>query len=152
MPPINYLVVFNLEDQKYALTLSSVKRIIRAVEVTPFPKALETVLGMIMVHGTILPVINVRKRFRLPERDLDLSDRLIIAHTSRRDVVLVVDTVVGVIERSDLEVISADTILPGLEYVQGVTRFEDGMVLIHNLEKFLSFEENEALDHAIRQM
>lgn len=59
------LVSFNLDDQKYALLLSAVIRIIRVVEITSLPKAPEIVLGVINMHGLIIPVFDIRKRFRL---------------------------------------------------------------------------------------
>jgi len=151
MNKLNQLVVLTLDEQRYALHLSAVERIIRVVEVTPLPKAPEIVLGVVNVQGQITPVINIRKRFCLPEREMNLSDQLIIAHTSRRTVALVADAVSGVIERSEQEVIAAEKVLPGIEYVEGVVKLEDGMILIHDLNKFLSLEEEQALDNAMKK-
>lgn len=52
------LVVFNLNNQKYALHLSSVETIIRVVEFTPLPKAPKIVNGIVNFHGKIIPVFN----------------------------------------------------------------------------------------------
>ena len=64
---------------------------------------------------------------------------------------LVVDEVSSVIARPESEVIAAHEILPGLEGVQGVVRLEDGMILIYDLTKFLSLEEETALDEALAE-
>lgn len=143
------LVVFALEDQRYALHLSAVERIVRAVEMTPLPKAPEIVIGVINVQGRIIPVFNIRRRFHLPEREIELSDQLIIANTARRTVALVVDTVDGVIERLSEEVTPADQVLPRIEYVEGIVKLENGLVLIHDLDKFLSIDEETKLDEAL---
>lgn len=145
----NHYVVFSLDEQQYALHLSAVERIARMVEITPLPKAPEIVLGVVNVQGRIIPLVNIRRRFRLPEREMNLSDQLIIARTAKRTVALVADMVSGVIERSEREVIAAERILPRMEYVEGVVKLEDGMILIHDLDRFLSFEEEKALDEAI---
>jgi purine-binding chemotaxis protein CheW len=145
------LVVFTLDAQRYGIHLSNVERVIRVVELTPLPQAPEMVLGVVNVQGRIVPVVNIRKRFRLPEREINLSDQLIIAHTSRRAVALMVETVTGVVERSEKEVIAAEDILPHLEHVEGVVKLEDGLVLIHNLDNFLSLDEEKILDDAIRK-
>ena len=145
----SYYVVFILDEQRYALYLSAIERVVSMVEVTPLPKAPEIVLGVINVQGRVLPVVNIRKRFRLPERDIDLSDRMIIARTARRPVALVVDAVSGVVERSEHDVRVAEQILPGMEYIEGVLVLEDGLILIHDLETFLSLDEEKALDEAI---
>lgn len=147
----NQYVVFTLDEQPYALRLSTVERIVRVVEVTPLPKAPEIVLGVVNVQGQIIPVVNIRKRFRLQEREMNLNDQLIIAHTSKRTVALVTDVVNGVVERSEQEVITSEKILPGLEYVEGVVKFENGMIFIHDLDKFLSLEEMKALDDAMKE-
>src|SRR3972149_4803673 len=151
MNELNQHVVFTLDEQRYALHLPAVERIVRVVEVTPLPKAPEIVLGVVNVQGQITPVVNIRKRFCLPEREMNLSDQLIIAHTSRRTVAIVADAVSGGIKSSEQEVIAAEKVLPGVEYVEGVVKIEDGMILIHDLNKFLSLEEEEALDNAMKK-
>jgi purine-binding chemotaxis protein CheW len=110
----NQLVVFTLEEQRYALYLSAVERIVRMVEITPLPKAPEIVFGVINVQGQVIPVVNIRKRFRLPEQELNLTDQLVIAHTSRLTVALVVDSVSSILECAEQEVIAAEKILPGM--------------------------------------
>jgi len=146
------LVVFTLDEQRYAVHLAVVERIVQVVDITPLPKAPEIVLGIINMQGRIIPVIDIRGCFGLPERDINLSDQLIIANTSTRTVALVVDGVNGVIERPAEDVISAEKILPKIEQVEGVVKLEDGMVLIHDLEQFLSLHEEKALHEAMEKL
>jgi len=145
----NRIVVFTLGDRRYGLPLSAVDRIVRMVEVTSLPKGPDIVLGVVNVQGRVIPVINLRRRFRLPERDIVLADQLIVARTARRPVALVVDAVTGVLEYSEQQVVGAQDLLPGLEYVEGVVKLDDGLVLIHDLDQFLSLEEEAALDRAM---
>ena len=149
MPETLQLVIFTLDEQRYALHLPSVERAIRMIEITPLPSAPEIVIGVVNVHGAVVPVLNIRKRFRLPEREPDFGDQLIIAHTARRDVALVVDTVSDVVTLPSGELVAPETILPQLEHVEGVVKLEDGMVFIHDLAAFLSLEEDQALEAAI---
>ncbi len=144
------LVVFTLDNHHYAIHLTAVERAVRVVEITSLPKAPEIVSGVINLQGRIVPVLNVRKRFRLPERETNLSDQFLIARTATRTVALVVDAVCGVIEHTAQETVVAPTIVPGLEYLTGVVKLEDGMLFIHNLDQFLSLEEEEALATAIK--
>ncbi len=147
---LHQLVVFTLDERNYALHLSAVERVIRAVDVTPLPKAPAVVFGVMNVQGQLVPVVDIRKRFRLPERDMRLSDRLIIAHTSKRAVALIVDSVSGMLEISEERIVAAKRILPTIEYVEGVVKLDDGLILIHDLDQFLSLDEEQALDEAIR--
>ncbi|MCJ7626351.1 MAG: chemotaxis protein CheW, partial [Anaerolineaceae bacterium] len=141
------LLVFTLDEQSYALYLSVVERVVRAVEITRLPKAPEFILGVIDVQGQIIPVIDVCQRLQLPARELDVDDQFIIAHTSRRRVALVVDSVVDVGQIEDRELVNAEQVLPseeyvhGREYIHGIAKLENGLVLICDLDQFLSIEE-----------
>jgi purine-binding chemotaxis protein CheW len=139
-------VVFSLDAGRYALPLDSVERIVRAVHVTSLPNAPAIVLGAIDVAGRVLPVFNVRQRFGLPERDIDLADQFLIARTIARTVVLVVDAVSGVFEYPAAAVVAAASLTRGLAHIRGVMPIADDLVLIHDLEAFLSADESEALD------
>ena len=143
------LVAFNLDAQGYALPLCTVERVIRAIEITRLPRAPEIVLGVVSVHGAIIPVMNVRRRFRLPEGELNLSDVFILAKTPKRSLALVADAVGGVIERAEEDVVAAANILPGTQYLEGVAKLDGDLILIHDLERFLSLEEGATLDEVM---
>ncbi len=141
-------VVFGLDAGRYAISLAAVDRIVRAVHVTPLPLAPGIVLGAINVAGCVLPVLDIRRRFRLPERNINPSDHFLIARTAQRRVVLVIDAAQGVLEYPSTAVIDVESIAPVLAHIRGVITLEDGLVLIHDLEQFLSLDESHALDEA----
>lgn len=143
------LVVFTLEGQRCALHLSAMERVVRAVEITPLPKAPEIILGVINAQGQIIPVVDVRRRFRLPAREMTLDDRFIIARTSKRFVALVADSVVRIRALSNREMVSAEQALPFAAYIRGVAKVEDGLFLIYDLDQFLSLDEESKLDAAL---
>jgi purine-binding chemotaxis protein CheW len=146
------LVIFTLDNQRYALHLHAARRVVRMVAITPLPNAPDSILGVVDFHGQVIPVINVRRRFGLPERAIGaivLTDQLLIAHTARRPVALVVDAVLDVIENSTQKLIATENILPRMAYVEGVLKLPDGLILIHDLDTFLSLEEENILDHAL---
>jgi len=146
------LVVFALDDQFYALYLTAVVRVIPAVEITALPKAPDIIIGVINVQGQIIPVVDVRKRFKLPKQELTDTDQFIIANTHDRAVVIIADKVNGTIEYSTQDQVQAEKIAPGLDYIDGVVKLEDGMVLIHDLDKFLSLDEIHSLDLALNNV
>lgn len=148
---LNHSVVFILNDQRYALYLSAVERVIHAVEITPLPKAPDIILGIINFQGRVIPVVNIHRRFRLPERDINLNDHIVISHTSKRTFALVVDAVSGVFELPGKDVIPVEEVLPSMEYIEGIVKLKDGMILIHDLEKFLSLEEKKSLDAVLQK-
>lgn len=144
-----HLVVIVLDEQRYALRMAAVERIARMVEITPLPAAPPAVCGMINVQGRILPVYDLRRRFDLPQREIALTDQFIIARTARRPVALIADAVTEVVTCTEPDLIAAENILPGVAYMEGALKLKDGLILIHNLDKFLSLEEEQALDRAL---
>ena len=143
-------VVFLLDGQRYALQLSTVERVIKVVDITPLPKAPKIVLGIINNQGQVIPVVNIRSRFRLPEKEISLSDQLIVANTSKRQFAILVDSATGIIESPTEEIVPPEQILPHLNFLEGVIKLEDGIVLIHDLDTFLSLEEEKSLNVAVR--
>ena len=140
------LVVFRLDEARYALHLEVVERVLPAVEVTALPKAPDIVTGAVDVAGRVLPVLDLRRRFGRPPRDLAVDDHLIVARTTSRSVLLPVDAVTDVLQVDGAQVTAAERVVPGLEYVQGLARLPDGLVLIHDLDRFLSLDEQRRLD------
>ena len=143
------LVVFLLDDRRYGLPLDAVERVVRVVDITPLPKAPDVVLGAINVQGRLIAAVNIRARFRLPQRDIELGDQLIIARTPRRCIALLADAVEGVVEHPGAELLDPDMLLPGIEYLAGVVKISGDIVLIHDLETLLSLDEARELDEAI---
>jgi purine-binding chemotaxis protein CheW len=144
-----WLVAFSLDDSRYGLPLEAVERVVRIVEVTALPKAPDVVLGVVNVQGKVMPVVNLRARFRLPERSTVLSDQLVIARNAKRPLALLVDGVGGVLEYSQQEAAAAEAIVPGTDYIAGVVKRADGMILIQDLGRLLSLDEERDLDAAM---
>jgi purine-binding chemotaxis protein CheW len=143
------LVVFSLDGRRYALALARVRRSIRVVAITPLPGAPAMVLGIIDLGGVVIPVIDIRMRFNHPPREVRLSDHLIVATTGKRTVALLVDETRGVIQVTPEGYAPAGGILPRLDLVDGAVKLQDGLILIHDLERLLSLEEETAIDRAL---
>lgn len=145
----NKFVLFTLDQQQFAISLSTVESIARSAKIISLPNAPDVVQGIINVHGRIIPVVNIRKRFHFPQKQLDLDDQFIIGRTSKQPVAIVVDDVVDIVEISKEKIIEQENILSGLNHVEGAAKLEDNIIIIHNLEKCLSAEEENVLDIVI---
>lgn len=144
------LVVFSLGDQRYALDLRRVERVVRMVALAPLPRAPEIVSGLFDLHGELLPAIDMRKRFRLPPRPAQLEDHLVVARTSRRRLALHVDRVESVVRIPREELTAPAEIVPGLEFVRGIAQLpREGIVFIHDLDTLLSLDEETGVTAAL---
>ena len=144
------IVVFTLDEEKYALPLSSVNRVIHRVDIRKLPGAPGTVSGIINFHGQIIPVFDIRKKMGIPEKETDINDRIIISDTGKRKAALIADTV-SEIRESDHEPGKPVTdLLLNSKQIKGTTKFEDGIILIYDLENFLSPDEEDELEKALK--
>jgi purine-binding chemotaxis protein CheW len=141
--------LFAIEGRRFALELRYVDRVVPAAAVTPLSDGPDLVLGVLDLHGELLPVVDLRKRLRLPERQVRLDDSIVIARTPRRALAFFADTLEGVVEGSEGSLTPADEVVPGLEFVQGVMQVGDGLALIHDLDRLLSLEDQQRLDRAL---
>jgi purine-binding chemotaxis protein CheW len=145
------LVVFRLDELRIALALEVVERIVRAVEVTPLPRAPAMVLGAIQVAGEVLPVLNLRRRFKLPNSGITPAQHFVITRIPGRRVVLIFDESFGVTEVPAEHIRTGAQVIPGLELLRGIVALDEGLVLIDDLEKFLTPDEESALDEALKE-
>lgn len=141
------LLSFRLDEQEYALDIANVVEVVRMVAITPVPGAAGSIAGMINLRGNVIPVINIRRRFGLPDRPYDLNDHLLIARTNGRVMGLIVDRV------SEVLTMPASNLQPALEvgpqraaYISQVGRLGDRLLLILDLDALLSLKEERYLN------
>jgi len=145
------MVVFSLDDQRYALPLDRVQRSIRVMAITPLPKAPAIVIGIIDLGGLVIPVMNMRMRFNHTPRDIRLSDQLVIATSGKRTIALLVDETTEVFGPSPDNRTPAGDIAPRLEPIDGTIQVRDGLILILDLERLLSLDEETEIDRALKE-
>lgn len=135
---MNNFLIFQIDDQRFALTLSDVERVVRAVEVTPLPLSERYILGLVDVQGPVLMVINSRKVLGIPEKEVELSDQFIILKTSLNRVILVADSVIGVVTLAVQDLPPEKRYLKENNYIDFAARFDDSIVLVINLDKLIA--------------
>jgi purine-binding chemotaxis protein CheW len=151
VPPTERLeaLLFELCGQRFAVLLDEVEELTRACALQPLPKAPRPVLGVLNLRGQVVPVLDLRQRFELPETPLDPADYFVFARLGGRRLALRVDRVLG-IEWLDSTPVRAASHLPvRIAHLAGVAAVADGVVLIYDLATFLTRAEAEALDGAL---
>lgn len=142
-------VVFFLEEQAFALRLGAVSRVLRALAVTPLPGAPAIVRGVIDVQGELVPVVDLRRRFGMPEKDVTLGDQILVANSGRQAVALVVDGTGGVVEYRPEDFVPIAQVVPGAGGLAGLLKAESGLVLVQDLDALLALDEAAALAAAM---
>lgn len=145
------LLTFALDACRCALAIESVEEVLPAALPARLPNAPGIVDGVLDVRGTLVPLLDVRKRFGLPARPLDPSQHVVVAVVGDRTVAFAVDEALDVVRVPSERVVAADMVVIGTQHVLGIARLDDGLVVIHDLRAFLSVDEALGLDMALRQ-
>ena len=147
----NQIVAFALDDQQFGLNLSSVERIVRAVEITPLPESPGEILGIINVEGRVMPVLNTRKWLGLPEREIELQDVFVIVSMNGQSIALVADEVKPVTEVPLNEVVDSHEVVRSSGSVEKIAKVESGLLMVLTAERAISVEDLGKLDSVISE-
>lgn len=132
-------VVFRVDERWYGVPLAAVERVVRMVAITPAPQAPEMVLGVLDLQGTIVPVLDLRRRLELPDKAPSLDDRLVVVCSQGRRLAFVVNEVAGLLRPDADQVTTSESIGTGMECLSGVVHGDTGLVLLIDLERMLDF-------------
>ena len=140
------VLIFDLAGHRFGITGRDVDEAVRAVLISALPQAPAIVEGVINLRGRIVPVLDIRARFGLPQKEPQPSDHLIIARANGRVIALRVDRATDFVQVPEEDIVQAiDTASFGT-MVAGVAKLPDGLAVIHDLSAFLTSAEADALD------
>ncbi|MGD7034479.1 chemotaxis protein CheW [Methylotuvimicrobium buryatense] len=146
--PVMQWVTFRLGDEKYGINVMQVQEVLRVAEIAPVPGAPSYVLGIINLRGNVVTVIDTRNRFGLMSKETDDNSRIVIIETESHIIGILVDSVAEVVELRSSDIETAPNV--GNEdtsrYIQGVTSRDNELLILVDLNKFLSDEEKAELD------
>jgi purine-binding chemotaxis protein CheW len=137
------VIVFQLEEEEYAVSVQQVGSIERIQPITRVPQTEAFVKGVINLRGVITPVIDIRIRFGLEEMEYTESSRIIIVYLDDMEVGLIVDSANDVIDIPENSIEPAPEIIGALDtdYIEGVAKVNDRLLILLDLQKVLTPEE-----------
>ncbi|TIH12373.1 chemotaxis protein CheW [Marinifilum sp. JC120] len=141
------LVTFSIGEEEFGVDILKVQEIIRTMEITKVPRAPQFVEGVINLRGKVIPIIDLRSKFGLQFREHDQHTRIIVIEISDMIVGFVVDSVSEVLRIPASTVEPPPAVVSGLEseYISGVGKLEDRLLILLDLNRLLSNEEQEQL-------
>jgi purine-binding chemotaxis protein CheW len=145
------VLVFEIGEQRYGIPVSGVREVVRAVTLVRLPGGPAIVEGIINMRGRVVPVLDLRARFRLPAKDPEHTDHLIVGWAGPRLVAVRADRALGLVALDSTEIEDPGSVTAGVEYITGVAKVRDGLLLIHDLGAVLSQAEAEAVDGALEE-
>jgi purine-binding chemotaxis protein CheW len=142
------LVVFTLGDESFAVDINTVKEIIQLQPVTRLPGTPSSVEGVINLRGSVIPVIDLRKRFNMEEVKSSKDSRIVVVACGGSSVGVIVDSVAQVI-RIPLESIEKTTNVfsdKQEDYLLGIVKLSNRLLILLDLARILTSQELSSME------
>lgn len=140
----NQYVSFNLDEEEYGIEVLLVQEIIRYHKPTKVPNGNKVVSGVINFRGKVIPLIDMRAKFGLATREYDTFTVIIVLEIKGKTVGLIVDRVYDIVSltEQDIQFVDEDFIADvKAEYLRGMGKVGERLILLLDPERVLSFEE-----------
>ncbi len=141
------LVVFELANEHYGLDISAVEGIIKMQAITKMPQAPMFVEGVTNLRGTVVPVIDLRKRFNLPVLEHTKDTRIVVVYMEKTKIGMIVDGVSEVLRIPEESIEPTPPMVSNVNtaFIRGIAKLDGRLVTLLDLTKVLSLEEHASL-------
>jgi len=137
------LVIFELGAENFGIEIASVEGINKMMDITKIPKAPDYMLGITNLRGSVLPVIDLQKRFGMAEQEHTSETRIVVASMDGVKIGMVVSAVSEVLTIDDKVIEPPPPLMSNInsEYIVGVAKIDKRLVILLDLAKVLSADE-----------
>ena len=144
------IVTFRLGDDLFAADINSVERVLRYQQPSPVPNMPEWIEGVIEYQKRVLPVVDLRARFSMPSAEVGGDTRILVFNGGGEFVAVTVDAVLEVAALDPAQLSPPPALFRGLagEYLRGIVRRGERLVIFLDVERLLSTTERLALESA----
>jgi purine-binding chemotaxis protein CheW len=144
--PVLQFVGFRLADEDYAIAITKIQEIILMKPITRLPQSPPYIEGLINLRGSVIPIVNLRKRFGLAARELDEETRTIVVNVHDKTVGCIVDAVTQVmrINRDQIQPPPKGVAGGAYQYLSGLARLDDRLIILLDIEKVFDADETAA--------
>ncbi len=149
-PGGNQIVTFRLGDDLFAADINDVERVLRYSEATPVPNVPPWVQGVIEYRSRVVPVIDLRLRFELPEAPTNSATRLMVFSSNGDWIAAVVDAVLEVVSIGNATLAPPPPLFEGTaaDFLKGILRRSDRLIIVLDVTRLLATKDRLAFDRA----
>lgn len=135
-------LAFQLGPEEYALDITRISEIIKPREYTDIPRVPEFILGLISLRGVVVPVFDLRRRFKLGETQLTSASRIVVCREGEVVAGLLVDSINQVVKLDADRIEPPPAVLSGIDrsLVDGVGRYQGRIIILLNLASVLDVD------------
>ncbi len=145
---LDQMISFAIGDEDYGVDIQTVKEVIRHREITRLPKAPVFVKGLINLRGDVIHIMDLRERFNMEQQEYTNMTRVIVVEVDERSVGMVVDSVSHVIRVGQGQIEPPPPCVGKIseEYIRGVGKVDEKLIVLLNIDHILTSEERIELD------
>lgn len=146
-------IIFQLNGQEYGASIQQIISIERLQEVVALPQVSEFIEGITKMRGEVIPVIDLKARMNLARSKETEQSRMLVSKVNDVHVGFVVDTASDVIDIDESIIEEAPTTIKGVNanFLHGVAKLEDRLLLLLDLEYVLNYEELDEIKQVIEE-
>lgn len=135
-----------MDEEQYGLNITNVKEIIASMNITNVPKTPDYIKGVINLRGAVIPVIDVRIKFGMEEKEHDVNTAIIINVIDNVSIGFIVDRVEDVLSLNQSQLTEAPKFGTSVDtsFIENVAEVDENVIMILNLKKI--FEQDELVD------
>lgn len=137
------VIVFQLHNEQYGVNIQQVRSIEKLQNVTPVPGTAEFIKGVINLRGDITPIIALKDRLQIGKTEYTDHTRVLIINIESIQMGLIVDNATDVLDIEQSIIDAPPEVIGGVteEYLSGVAKIEDRLLILLDLERILNFQE-----------
>lgn len=145
------IVTFRLGDELFAADINDVERVLRYAEPTPVPNVPAWVQGVIEYRSRVVPVIDLRLRFELPEAPTNGATRLMVLTSDGEWIAAVVDAVLEVVSIGTTPLAPPPPLFDGMaaDFLKGILRRNDRLIIVLDVTRLLAIRDRLAFDRSL---
>ncbi len=144
----NQYVIFKLGKEEYGIDIMNVSEIVQYQESVKVPNSPVFIEGIINYRGKVIPIVCLKKKFKMESSINDANTRIIVINTNDRQIGFLVDEASQTVRIDDSDIDPTPDIITGIErkYITGVGKVDNRLIILINLEKVLTDDDKEKIE------
>ncbi len=144
-------IIFQLDQQHYGIEIDFVNGInrLRDFNISSVPNSLDYIEGIINLRGKVIPLYNLRKRFKFKDNAIRKNDELLIALVNEMNIGLITDEVIDIVRFEDTDIEQTKGLFSPSStnnFITSIAKKDQQMIIILDVEKILTAEEQDFID------